>query len=106
MKTIPPGLLEEIVRRLVAEFQPEQIILFGSHAWGTPTKDSDLDFWVIVSDSKESQHARAVRAYGCLTGLGVPTDLLVKTREEAERFRNVRASLAHKVFERGRVLYG
>ena len=36
MKTIDPSLLEEITRRLVAEFEPEQIILFGSHAWGMP----------------------------------------------------------------------
>jgi len=106
MKTIAPGLLDEIVRRLVAEFQPEQIILFGSHAWGTPTKDSDLDLWVIVSASNESPHDRAVRAYGCLQDMTVPKDLFVKTRAEAERYRHVKASLAHKVFERGRVLYG
>ena len=36
MKTIPEWLLQAIVERLVAEFHPEQIILFGSHAWGTP----------------------------------------------------------------------
>lgn len=34
MKTIPTGLLEEITRRLVAAFQPEEITLFGSHVWG------------------------------------------------------------------------
>jgi len=39
MKTVPPELLAEITRRLVAEFQPEQIILFGSHAWGTPNEE-------------------------------------------------------------------
>ena len=36
------------MRRLAAEFDPEQIILFGSHAWGTPTEDSDIDLLVIV----------------------------------------------------------
>ena len=29
-------VLPEIVRRLVAEFDPEEIILFGSRAWGQP----------------------------------------------------------------------
>lgn len=33
VKTIPSGLLNEAVERLKAEFQPEQIFLFGSHAW-------------------------------------------------------------------------
>ncbi len=30
-------VLAEMTRRLVQQFQPEQIILFGSHAWGQPT---------------------------------------------------------------------
>ena len=51
LKTIPPGLLEQAVERLKSEFQPEQIWLFGSHAWGTPTEDSDVDLMVIVPSS-------------------------------------------------------
>ncbi len=43
MKAVSHELLAEMTRRLVAEFQPEQIILFGSHAWGTPNEDSDVD---------------------------------------------------------------
>ncbi len=33
MQTTAEEVLPEIVRRLVAEFDPEQIILFGSRAW-------------------------------------------------------------------------
>ena len=47
VKEIPQGLLEKAVERLKAEFQPEEIYLFGSHAWGTPTEDSDVDLMVI-----------------------------------------------------------
>jgi len=90
MKTVPHEALEEIVRRLVIEFQPEQIILFGSHAWGAPTQDSDLDLLVIVSESKEAPHERAVRAHHCLWGVLVPMDLLVRTRAEVDRYRHVR----------------
>ena len=43
MKEVSPLLLQEVTHRLVDEFQPEQIILFGSHAWGEPDRDSDLD---------------------------------------------------------------
>ena len=42
MVTIEAEVLDEIVQRLVSEFSPEQIILFGSHAWGDPDADSDL----------------------------------------------------------------
>ena len=106
MKTIPSGLLEEITRRLVAEFRPEQIILFGSHAWGTPNEDSDVDLLVIVSHSDEKPVRRAVRAQNCMDRLQIPADILVKTRTEIERYRHVRASLERKMLEQGRVLYG
>jgi len=106
MKTISDELLQEMTRRLVAEFQPEQVILFGSHAWGTPHEDSDVDLLVIVSQSEERPIERAVRAQRCLRGLLVPTDILVKTRAEVERYRHVRASLECQIFGQGKVLYG
>jgi len=105
MKTIDTDLLSEVLRRLVAEFAPEQIILFGSHAWGTPSEDSDVDLLVIVSESSERPTRRATRAYRCLRGLPLPKDILVKTRAEMERFQNVYASLECQILERGKVLY-
>lgn len=105
MKTIDPTLQAEIIRRLVAEFEPEQIILFGSHAWGTPDEDSDLDLLVIVSESTMRPIEREVQAHLCLSGLGVPKDILVKTRAEVERFRPVYASLEAEILERGKLLY-
>ena len=47
MKTLDADLLQTATQRLVTEFQPEQIWLFGSHAWGTPTEDSDVDLMVV-----------------------------------------------------------
>ena len=106
MKELSQGILREITRRLVAEFQPEQVILFGSHAWGTPHQDSDADLLVIVSQSDEKPVQRAVRGHRCLKGLQVSKDILVKTRAEVERFRHVHASLECQILERGKVLYG
>lgn len=106
MKTISDELLQEIVRRLVAEFDPEQIILFGSHAWGTPDEDSDVDLMVIVSESDERPAARATRGHRALRGLDVSKDVLVKTRHESERRRGVASSLEAEVGQAGRVLYG
>lgn len=104
----PPATqrIAEVTRRLVAEFAPEQIILFGSHAWGHPDENSDLDLLVVVSESDQPPPRRAARAYRCLREVPVPLDILVKTRDEVERTRHVPASLLHEVFERGEVLYG
>lgn len=106
MKNLPSMLLEEITRRLVAEFQPERVILFGSHAWGNPTDDSDVDLMVIVPSSDEKPVRRAIRARRSLLAVDVPMDILVKTHQEFERYRHVKASLEHLVAERGKVLYG
>ena len=106
MEQLDALLLQEMTRRLVAEFRPEQVILFGSHAWGRPTAGSGVDILVIVPPSDEPPVQRAVRARRVLRSLGVPKDVLVKTRAEVERFRHVPASLEAEVLERGRVLYG
>jgi len=106
METISSSVLDEAVERLVKEFQPEEIYLFGSHAWGEPTVDSDVDLFVIVEQSDESPVRRSQRAYRRLGGLGFSKDILVSTRAEVDRFKHLRASLSHQVLHYGRKLYG
>jgi len=106
MKSVSKELLDEITRRLVEEFQPEKIILFGSHAWGEPNDDSDVDLYVIVKESDLPPAKRSMRAYRSLRGVRFPKDILVRTRAEVDRYKDVRASLEHRVLERGKVLYG
>jgi uncharacterized protein len=62
MKTLDTDVLAVMTRRLVEEFHPEQIILFGPHAWGTPNNDSDIDLFVIVPESDLSPTQRVTRA--------------------------------------------
>ena len=99
-------MLDEATRRLVAEFQPQQVWLFGSHAWGTPDEDSDLDLLVIVPDSSERPIRRDQRAQRCLGRLPVSADVLVRTRREVERVRDVPGSLTRDVLRNGRKVYG
>lgn len=106
MKTVSQDLLNEITRRLVAEFQPEQIYLFGSHAWGSPHQDSDLDLMVIVRESTERPIRRMQRAHRCLWGLRVSKDVFVQTREEFDLYKDLLGSFQRQILERGRKLYG
>ena len=105
MKTLSGKLLETITSRLVAEFQPEQVILFGSHAWGEPNAGSDVDLMVIVSQSDLSEYERALRGHACLGDLAIAKDVMVKTRSEFDFFSEVRASLEYKIAKHGKVLY-
>ena len=106
MKHIPAELLEDIVRRLVEGLHPENIILFGSHAYGEPNEASDIDLLIVVSESDEPRHHRARKAYSCLWGLTAPTELIVLTRQEVEQATRVPTSLVNHAIQRGRVLYG
>ena len=106
MKVIPSGLLDKAIERLKTEFQPEEIFLYGSHAWGAPHDDSDVDLLVIVSESDEPPIRRAQRAHRCLRGLRMPKDVIVETRDEIDRVKHLRASLENTILSRGRKLYG
>ncbi len=99
-------VLEEITKRLVEEFAPEQIFFFGSHVWGNPHQDSDLDLLVIVKNSELSPAKRASFAYRLLRDIPYPLDILVKTRKEVKKFSEVPAALEYQILHRGKLLYG
>lgn len=106
MKQVTTDLLEQITQKLVATLNPEQIILFGSHAYGEPNEDSDIDLLVIVSQSNEPRYRRSCLAYRALRGVTVPTDVIIMTQEEVKKKVNVRSSLISRVIHDGRFLYG
>ncbi len=106
MNPLTRDLLDQITQRLVSALNPEQIILFGSHAYGEPNEDSDIDLLVIISQSNEPRYRRARKAYQALRGMGIPKDLLVMTREEVRRKAAVPSSLVSQALRQGKVLYG
>jgi len=105
MQPLTDSLLIIITDRLVSQFEPEQVILFGSYAWGEPTADSDVDLMVIVRASNLSDYQRSVLGHRCLSGLGIAKDVVVRTREEFDHWQIVRSSLEYKVARQGKVLY-
>lgn len=106
MKTLSASLRQEMIRRLVDEFHPETIYLFGSHAWGNPEAGSDIDLLVIVKTSRQKPVRRAARAQRSLRGIKAPIDVLVKTRKEFEKYIPVKASLEAQIMREGKLLYG
>ncbi|MBM4035552.1 MAG: nucleotidyltransferase domain-containing protein [Planctomycetes bacterium] len=75
--------IREAAKKIAREFHPDRIILFGSHAHGHPTPDSDVDLLVVVPhEGKDWRMAARIR--GCLR-VTFPLDLLVRTPEEMER---------------------
>src|SRR5690554_3483566 len=97
--------INEVVKRIVSNVNPEKIILFGSYAEGNPDDDSDLDILVVKEmDIPRYKRSRQIRKY--LRGIKVPIDLLVYSQNEIDEWKDTKHSFISKVLENGRVLYG
>jgi len=94
----------EMVRRIVAQFHPDKIILFGSHARGDATPDSDVDLLVVmpVEGSKRQKATEIDLAFADRT---MPLDLIVVTPEDFERARYQIGSVLRPAALEGRVMY-
>ena len=98
-------ILAEMVRRLVAAFDPDHIYLYGSRARGEAGPDSDYDLMLVVSASQIPRYRRDQQAFRVLCGLGVPKEVIVLTRAEFEAGIKVTCSLPATVLREGRLLY-
>jgi uncharacterized protein len=98
-------ILAEMVRRLIDAYGPDRIYLFGSRAREDASGDSDYDLMVVVQSSDLAFTARCQQAYLLLCGLQAAKDVIVLTREEFNRKRNVVASLPATVLREGKLLY-
>jgi predicted nucleotidyltransferase len=90
--------------RLVQEFHPERIILFGSHARGTADAHSDVDLLVVCS-IQGSRRALMVAMDRALRGLSFARDVIVMTPDEFESDRHIPGTVARPAWREGRVLY-
>ena len=49
----------DICDQIVAEFSPETVILFGSHAYGAPDDNSDVDMLVVIAKGPDGYRKAA-----------------------------------------------
>ena len=99
-------LVQRVVKKLVSDYSPLKIILFGSYAYGLPDSDSDIDL-LIIKDTQESFFDRLtiVRKVVSGTHRGIPFDPLVLTPGEVEVRLQARDQFIEEILEKGRVVY-
>lgn len=96
--------IQMMVDRLVARFDPDQIILFGSQARGTAGPGSDVDLLVIMPVSGSKREKR-VEMRVALHDIAVPTDILLATPEDVLRYKDVVGTIIRPALREGKVLY-
>ncbi len=75
------GLLDLIRDRIVREFHPLRLVLFGSRARGDAQPDSDVDLLVIFQQIRDNRSV-AVEIRRTLRDLPVGKDIIVTTPDE------------------------
>ena len=99
---VPMRLIRRFARQLAELFHPDKIILFGSHAYGTPHADSDVDILVIMPARNQiDQVLRIDRALDP----PFPLDLIVRTPKTMKWRLEEGDSFLCEIVARGKVLY-
>jgi predicted nucleotidyltransferase len=101
---ITKPLIRRMVKRIVQEFDPEQVILFGSQARGDAGPDSDVDL-LVVMDVKGSRSEKRVEIRGALREFLVPKDILVTTPKDFAWRKDVVGTIEWPAFREGKVMY-
>ena len=92
-----------MTERIVRDFDPLQIILFGSQARGDADRQSDIDLLVVFSELTDKRKT-ALDILGALSDLPVAKDILVSTPEELERHRTRIGSVLRYAQQEGIIL--
>jgi predicted nucleotidyltransferase len=99
-------IIQNILEKLIAEYAPQKVILFGSYAYGEPHPDSDIDL-LIIKETSERFIDRWVTVQRILTGThrSFPVETLVLTPKEIETRLAIGDQFIGEILEKGNVLY-
>jgi predicted nucleotidyltransferase len=104
MKKQTEKAIKEIVRRIVAQFQPKKIILFGSHARGTAGRDSDVDL-LVVMPVRGSKLKTELQIQTVLDDIRLSKDVIVSDPADFEWRKDVVGTIEWPANHEGKVLY-
>jgi len=96
--------IAKLVDQIAREFKPQKIILFGSHAYGKPGKDSDVDL-LIIMETDERPADRIVAIARLFRDRTVPMDFIVKTPKEIGERLEMGDFFIKRILEEGITLY-
>ncbi len=96
--------IEAMVRCIVSQFAPDQVILFGSHARGEARPDSDVDL-LVVMPIEGSKREKRIEIQIALHDFRIPKDVVVATPEEVLRKKEVAGTIVRPAVREGKVLY-
>lgn len=99
MKTI-----RAIAKHIAEKFDPEQIILFGSHAYGKPTAWSDVDL-LVVMETPKGELETSLEIGRTLPDITFGVDIVVRSRKVIEKRKKLGDWFLIDITKKGKILY-
>jgi predicted nucleotidyltransferase len=99
-------VIQGILEKLVVNYDPQRVILFGSYAQGDPRPGSDIDL-LIIKETPERFIDRWATVRRILSDpkRTVPLETLVLTPGEVARRLAIGDQFVVEILEKGKVLY-
>ena len=97
-------IISTMVDRIVGQFQPTSILLFGSRARGDAKESSDVDLLVVMKNVTDRRQA-AIAIRRLLRDLPISKDIIVVTPDEVSRRKHVVGTIIHAALRDGKVVY-
>jgi predicted nucleotidyltransferase len=97
-------LIDRMVKRIVAKFHPQQVILFGSHARGDARADSDVDL-LVVMDFEGTAFEKGLEILQTLGDTRVSVDIIVTRPEDFTWRKDIVGTIEWPAAKEGKVVY-
>jgi predicted nucleotidyltransferase len=99
-------IILDIVEKIKRNYNPEKIILFGSYAYGKPTRDSDIDMLIVKETKKRSMDRWFTLKKLCQDpNRGIPFSPLVFTPKELDYRLSLGDQFIKDILGKGQILY-
>jgi uncharacterized protein len=104
-KRVPMKTIRALARQIADRFDPEAIILFGSHAYGKPNAGSDVDLLVVMETPQGEELKKSLEIRDTFSELAFGLDLVVRSRKTIERRKKLGDWFLVDITEKGKTLY-
>jgi len=101
---IPMRTIRALAKLIAEKFDPEEIILFGSHAHGKPHAWSDVDF-LVVMDTPKGEFETIMEISDALPLLPFRVDIIARSRAVINKRKKLGDFFLREITEKGKVLY-
>ncbi|PIV27565.1 MAG: hypothetical protein COS37_02565 [Anaerolineae bacterium CG03_land_8_20_14_0_80_58_20] len=103
-RPIPRRTIWAVVKHIADKFQPEEIILFGSYAYGNPQPSSDVDL-LVVMETPKGELKTSLEILQSLPRITFSIDILARSRSTVTKRREMGDRFMKEIIAKGKVLY-